>query len=322
MKLSITKLVVGLMMAVAGIINAKTVIIENQTIYPLVVETNESVIILSDYFSIPYVEKDGVTNYVGIAGSASSVEPYIITGPIKLFFEPSLLTYRMITNSPFKTMFVRCGQTNNINIETNKTVRFFSDLSLNNRNYINLLVTANSIEEQYDSVFTYGTEYDGPINFKFDFYSPGCRCLLQSTNCDDQGDQCPYTNSCPLTSLDGYGDFCIPTNSVCRQYIYTRAYIVNYYIVDEFISTPSNGYVENSPGSLILTVEKSTTLTNWFPAFITSVGDDQHNFYRLKISRKSNDGGGAFLFNGGGNMSYFENENNNEIPLPPLPWQN
>jgi len=303
--------------------NAKTVIIENQTIYPVNIETNESVIILSDYFSIPYVEKDGITNYVGIAGSASSVEPYIVTGPIKLFFEPSLLTYRKITNSPFKTMFVRCGQTNSINVESNKTVRFFDDHGANGvGSRITLLIDDGNVNEQFDSVFTYGTEYDGPINFRFDFYSynPGCRCLLQTTNCSDQGDQCPYTNHCPYTSLDGYGEFCFVTNSVCREYKYTKAYIVNYYIIDEFLSTPANGYVETSPGSLTLAVEKSINLTNWFPVFINSTGDDQYAFYRLKLTRKSNYGGGgaSLIMNGGPNgISYFEGMTNS---FPPVPW--
>lgn len=59
--------------------------------------------------------------------------------------------------------------------------------------------------------------------------------------------------------------------------------VVSFYLTDDSLNLP-DGVLKGPTGSFVITVEKSTDLTNWFPAMIQSTGESQAAFYRLKFS--------------------------------------
>lgn len=271
---------------------AETVIVPLGTNGSVVLQESESAIFVGGIPYFKHIVKDGITNILSEPNyqiSVSSTEPLVISGPIEMVFDPCIFTYRKITNSPFRTIVHRYGQTNSIVVDTNETVKFFASLPATSVN--GLIISIGSIVATFD--VTYGMEFDGDLQFVF-------TNLESPPNCDQTlPPNCyPKTNSFGIEYVD----------------------LINYYIVDEFIATPSNGYVSASPGDLILAVEKSTNLEDWSTSFIHITGHDQYAFYRLKLSRPLNEvveSGGSFMLNNN-NTVYYQLE---EPERPPYPWE-
>src|SRR5205807_3884166 len=60
--------------------------------------------------------------------------------------------------------------------------------------------------------------------------------------------------------------------------------LFSYYATDQ-AAAQDNGIVATPTGHFEVTVEKSTNLTNWYPAIIKSLSEDSSAFFRLKISK-------------------------------------
>lgn len=308
-KTKIAILITSLLLAKA---KAETYVIPSG-IGSIEVATNESILFVGGYTTVPYYKKNGVTNVFeggfGYAVTCNATKPDVVTGPITLYFSPSMFSYRRITNSPYKTIAISCSETNNINIPTNSTARFFK-IWRGNAAQINFsAVDGATVNGAFE--VDYGMEIDGQLNLVVTnrTYAQGSAyCLTGCTNRNCNAIECvPF-------KLNGFPP---QNNELCfsAALTYASGVLINYYMIDEFVSLPANGYVGASAGSLTLAVEKSFTLTNWFPVFITSEGDDQYAFYRLKISRKSNsEGGSSFIMNNVGGTVYFE-----QPTLPPFP---
>jgi hypothetical protein len=64
---------------------------------------------------------------------------------------------------------------------------------------------------------------------------------------------------------------------------YNSSWIYSFYLTDDSLALPS-GVLQGSTGSFVITVEKSTNLTNWSPVMVQATGADQSAFYKLNFS--------------------------------------
>ena len=64
---------------------------------------------------------------------------------------------------------------------------------------------------------------------------------------------------------------------------YAPGYYLTYYFVSDVVQAASQSIV--SPAGSLVVVEKSTDLTNWYPAFFTTDQANPQSFFRLNISR-------------------------------------
>lgn len=63
------------------------------------------------------------------------------------------------------------------------------------------------------------------------------------------------------------------------------ASVFSYYLTESATVVPQTGVLQGPTGGFQLAVEKSLNLSNWFPAVLQNLNNDQKAFYRLRISK-------------------------------------
>jgi hypothetical protein len=281
-------LIASLLTLISLTSNAEVIYIPDGQIAPLAIQTNESIMFIGGYGSVQYYEKNGITNVLNSNNliNGTAISPVVITGPLKLFLNGSFLSYKIITNTPFKTIARQCGEINELDILTNKTLKFFNSLGRTDRlNFDATNQNINLIGGSFDTV--YGMEFTGSL--KFIVYDRGLwgsinYCLNGCTNvdCNTIGD-----TNCLSYKLNGNPP---QNNELCTNPVplYKSGMLINYYFTDEFTNLAENNYVKIKPGHNMFFVEKSINLTNWFPVFLHNASQDAYTFYRMGIKKDVN----------------------------------
>ena len=65
----------------------------------------------------------------------------------------------------------------------------------------------------------------------------------------------------------------------------TFSYLFSYALTDSAQAVPQGVTLQSPTGAFQLEIEKSTNLTNWVPAIIQSLREDQKAYYRLRITK-------------------------------------